>query len=299
MRKSILSISLVCLALACGLPALGQQEPPEGPPKVLTIVREFLKPGKAGLAHEKAEAAFLRAFAKAKWPTHYVALASVTGPSEAIFLTHYDSFAAWEKDSKAADNNPTLSADLSRAGESDGELLSHVSEVVGLYREDLSYNPHVDVPKMRYLEMEWVRVRLGHEKDYQELVKLFKTTSDKVNTGEHWAAYEIVSGMPGQTLLFIVPRKSLADWDRLGDVYGKAFDEALGEDGQKKVRETLSSAVEKDESALFAFSPAMSYPPEEWIKADPDFWKPKPAAPKAAASATKKMKAEAKPAAKQ
>jgi hypothetical protein len=35
-------------------------------------------------------------------------------------------------------------------------------------------------------------------------------------------------------------------------------------------------------SNLFAFSPKMSYTPEEWIKADPDFWKGKSAPQKPA-----------------
>jgi hypothetical protein len=33
---------------------------------------------------------------------------------------------------------------------------------------------------------------------------------------------------------------------------------------------------------LFTFNPRMSYPREEWIKADPEFWKPKAAAAPAA-----------------
>jgi hypothetical protein len=35
----------------------------DGPPNVLVIQREFLKPGKGGMAHERSEAAFVRAFA--------------------------------------------------------------------------------------------------------------------------------------------------------------------------------------------------------------------------------------------
>ena len=41
----------------------------------------------------------------------------------------------------------------------------------------------------------------------------------------------------------------------------------------KKLQELESAAVEFSQSNLFAFSPKMSYPPEESIKADPDFWK--------------------------
>jgi hypothetical protein len=56
-----------------------------------------------------------------------------------------------------------------------------------------------------------------------------------------------------------------------------------------KKLETLSAAcLASAQSNLFAFSPSMSYPADEWIKADPTFWKPKPT--------TMAKKAEPKPA---
>ena len=47
----------------------------------------------------------------------------------------------------------------------------------------------------------------------------------------------------------------------------------------------MGAAIETSQHNLFAFTPSMSYPRDEWIKADPDFWKPKAqaaAAPKKA-----------------
>jgi hypothetical protein len=48
-------------------------------PKVLQITREYTKPGKAGMAHHKTESAFIQAMARAKWPTHYIGMTSLTG----------------------------------------------------------------------------------------------------------------------------------------------------------------------------------------------------------------------------
>jgi len=45
----------------------------------------------------------------------------------------------------------------------------------------------------------------------------------------------------------------------------------------KKLQEGLGAAVDSIQHQLFAFSPAMSYVDDAWIKADPDFWKPKTA----------------------
>ncbi len=68
------------------------------PPKVLTVIREFVKPGKSGAIHEKAESAFVQAMARAKWPSHYLAVSSISGKPRVLFFTGYDSFEAWEKD---------------------------------------------------------------------------------------------------------------------------------------------------------------------------------------------------------
>ena len=85
------------------------------PPKVLQVIREFVKPGKGGAAHEKGESAFVQAFARAKWPTHYFAATALTGRSRALFFIGYDSFEAWEKDSLATQKNAALSAAASAA----------------------------------------------------------------------------------------------------------------------------------------------------------------------------------------
>jgi hypothetical protein len=45
----------------------------------------------------------VQTFAKANWPTHYLAMTTITGPSEAWFLTPYDSFEAWERDRQATE----------------------------------------------------------------------------------------------------------------------------------------------------------------------------------------------------
>ena len=59
----------------------------------------------------------------------------------------------------------------------------------------------------------------------------------------------------------------------------------------KKLHDLEASALEFTQTNLFQFAPKMSYPRDEWIKADPDFWKPKP-------TAAAPAKADAKPAAK-
>jgi hypothetical protein len=123
---------VVALSLAATYACVtAAQETPSGSssiPKVLQITREFVKPGKAGMVHDKAESAFVDAMARAKWPTHYIGMTSLSGKSRSLYLTSYESFDAWQKDTEAVTKNATLSAALERASVADGELLDSVDQ---------------------------------------------------------------------------------------------------------------------------------------------------------------------------
>ena len=253
------------------------------PPKVLVLYREFLKPGKAGATHEKAESAFVQAEAKAKWPAHYFAVDSLSGKQRSLFLFPYDSFDAWEKDAQASQKNTALAAALDRAGVADGELLSDMDATVLTYNEEQSLRGPVDIAHMRYFEISLFQVRPGHGKDWADLVKLVIAAYQKIPSA-HWATYEVAYGQqPNSTYVVFTPLKAAAEIDQ-EFTQDKDFMAAMGEDGMKKLGELEAAAVESRQSNLFAFNPRMSYPPDAWVKADPDFWKPKPAAmPKKAA----------------
>lgn len=298
MRKiTILFLGVCWLLVGAGAIYAQEQAQQQGvmaPPKVLTIIREYVKPGKSGALHEQAEARFVQAFARAKWSQHYVALTSVSGPSRAIFLTGYDSLEAWEKDQAAEEKNTVLAAELDRAGVADGELLSSTDTATFLYREELSYHAPVDIAHMRYIAITVVHARIGHSSEFQEIVKLFNDARNKISSDAHIACYQLYAGGPITTYLFFSPLKSMAEADK-AVANSKAFDQALGEEGQKKLTTLSDAAVESVERQLLAFSPRMSYPSDEFVKADPDFWKQKPTRMIAATPSAEK-KAQTKPA---
>jgi hypothetical protein len=279
---------LLCVGL--GMAVAQEMENTTPPPKVLVVDREFVKPGRGGSGHEKSESAFVQAFARAKWPQHYFAANSLSGKNRVLFFIGYDSFEAWEKDNAGVAKNAALSAAIDRAVLNDGDLLSETDVSALTYNEDQSLRAPVDIAHMRYFEISLYRVKAGHRHEWDELVKLVKAAYEKV-PGAHWAMYEAMYGQEGTTYVVIVPMKSLAEVDQ-NRQQDKQFAEAMGEDGMKRLGELESSAVEFNQTNLFQFNAAMSYPRDEWIKADPDFWKPKAAAKPAA-------KTEEKPAAKQ
>jgi hypothetical protein len=277
-------LMLGVLLLAGCVSAVAQDHPDMSPPKVLSITREWIKPYRNGTTHEKTESAFVQAMARAKWPTHYLAVESMSGKQRDLFLTGYDSFEAWEKDAHAVEKNASLSAALDRAGVADGQLLDAVDQSALVLRPDLSLRTDVDIPHMRYFEISLFQVRQGHDKEWEALVKMYQSGFDKMSD-VHWAMYQAVYGQPDTTYILFNPMKTAAEIDRGFGNFMK-FSDALGEDGMKKLSELTAAAVESSQTNLFIFNPRMSYPSEEWIKADPEFWKPKPA-PMAAKPAEK------------
>jgi len=272
---STLLVSLVTVPL-CAAESPG----PNPPPKVLQIYREEVKVGK-GPAHVKFEKGFVAAMAKAKWPTHYLAMTTVTGPTEAWFLTGYPSFAAWEKDRADTDRNSVLTADLDRLVEKDGELLTNGRSLVAVLRDDLSAGSPVDVAKMRYFRIITFRVRPGHDNDFVDSVKIVKSAYEKAKVDLPWAVYQISGGMPGPTFMILLPMKSMSEIDasiaRAGTIR-----EAEGPENEKALAKLASDGYATVETNVFAFSPAMSYPSKEFVARDPEFWTPKPEAKLAA-----------------
>ena len=289
--RRVTGFLLLLLLVLGGISLAAAQETGSKPPKVLTVFREVLKPGKAGMVHEKSESAFVQAFTKAKWPTHYLAVTSLSGKPRALFFVGYDSFDAWEKDMQASDKNAALSAALDHATMADGELLSESENLTFVYRPDQSLRADsVHIAHMRYFEITVFHVKPGHEKDWDDAVKLVTPAYEKLPDA-HWATFEAAYGTPSGTYAIFTPIKSLEEVDK-AYARDKDFMAAMGEAGMKRLSELSAAAIDSIESNVFQFAPKMSYPPEEWAKADPDFWKPKAAMP----AGEKKM--EKKPAAK-
>lgn len=271
LSRSLLVLSLV-LSCSCIAAAQDKSQASSSIPKVLQITREYTKPGKSGMVHDMAESAFVQAQLGANWPTHYLAMTSLSGKQRALFLTSYPSFEAWEKDTAAVAKNTALSTALDRASMTDGELLESMDQGVFVFRDDLSLRPLADLSSMRYMQISAYHVKPGHDKEWNDLVKMVKAAYEKAVPSAHWGMFELMFGGEGGTYIVLTARKTLAEIDR-GFLEDKQFEAAMGEDGMKKLDALVGASVESSHHQLFSFDPHMSYAPDEWIKADP-FWKP-------------------------
>ncbi len=243
-------------------------------PKYMQVIVEYPKPGKGGMAHDKTESAFVEAATKAKFPIHYIAFNSLSGPARAIYISHFDSFEAMQTANKVFEAN---AAEFERLNVDDGELLESTKQLIFKYVPEMSFHPHGPNPHARYLEARIVHVRPGKGKEFEELVKIWKDVNDKAGSANHWGAYRVEYGEQVGSYVFLTSDNSLADIDNSFAEEPK-FMAVLSESVRREARELRADAIDADRFELYAVNPAQSYPPDEFVKADPDFWTPKPAA---------------------
>ena len=273
MRKSLILMFAMCVFVTTALQAAAQQQPQMGPPRVLSIFREEIKAGR-GAAHQNLEAGYVRALQKAKWPVYSLAMTPAVGGTDAWFITAYDSFASMEKDRRDSEKNTQMMADFDRLDAQDADFRTGQRSMLFVLNEALSYGGNFDVSQMRYFTVNTVRVRPGHDQEWQEARKILAEAVKKANPNAHSIVYGVAAGMPNGTYLVFTPRKSLAEMDP-NPAMGKAVQDAMGEDNAKKRQKLLADSVISTETVIYGFSPKMSYVPKEWAKSGGEFWTPK------------------------
>jgi hypothetical protein len=281
MIRSAAILSAVCFFGASAPSIWAQDNGTDGPPKILEIQREFLKPGRNGAVHVKSEAGFIHALANAKATPRYLAMTSLSGKPRALFFSGYALLSAWEEETKSVYKNATLAAAMDRVNLADGDLLTEFDESLLSRRDDLSFNMG-NLQGDRYMEIIQFAIRPGHTRDWEEVVKMVQAGYKKGLPDANWAMFQMLYGSGGDTYIAVVKYKSLGEADQSLASDSK-FADALGEGGMNKLEELEAKCVESRQTNIFAFSPEMSYPPDAWTKAEPDYWKQ----PKTAAAAKK------------
>jgi hypothetical protein len=275
MRKLFLPIFI---SATCLIPIVAQDA---GPPAVLEILREAIKEGRSA-AHEKVETDYARMFRKNKFPFHYIALSSMTGPGEVWFVSTFPSFAAVEQGEKES-QKPGFKAENDQLDARDGEVRSTSRTMFAVYRKDMSYHPELaNIGKTRYVNIESFRVKLGHTEDFMTGSKMFTAAFEKANVKSPMLAYQVVMGAPEGLFLFIEPMESLKTLDEM-PAREKALMEAMGMETFQRMMKGTGDVFTSIDSSLFSVNPKMSYVSKETEDVDPAFWRPKVTSAKPAA----------------
>jgi hypothetical protein len=273
-------------AVLLGSPALAQAPP--GPPPVLVVTVEEIKPGSMGL-HEKSVASYFSVFERAKVPGRRLGLQPLSGDvNHVVYLEAHESFAAIEAANKslaeAIAANPALQAELERLDRETGPFHASQKTMIATFRPDLSFQPLAmdAVARSRYFNMTTTILNPGKGTDYTEYMKQLNRAREKAQVeGIHTAVYQVTSGAaPGTYLTFFMDR-SLAEEDTFrkgAEARNKAINEALGGESVVKQRSAQMQEIFAPGSgvtALYSLNPKISQPAPEFAAFDPEFWSPK------------------------
>jgi hypothetical protein len=281
MKKSLL-LSVVVVLISAFSQVFAQDAARQGPPKVLYIVREDIKPGMMG-AHGRHSASFANIFRTLETPNHRIAMVPVAGnENEVVYITGVNSFAELEAvlndtDKKMASVSGNMKAELDRLEKEAPALHAGMRDMMTMFRPDLSYNANVDIRSMRYFSITTVRVRPGHEAQYNEHVQKMIKVGEKAKIDDlHLAAFQVISGAAAGTYIYFRPMKSLEGFMVMVPL-GMRMRAAMGDDMSKDADKTVSEAVLSSETSTYSYAPSMSYVEKDFAAGDPAFWNPKPA----------------------
>jgi hypothetical protein len=280
MKKSLLFLFLVILIP--GIKASAQPRQP-GPPTVLYIVREDIKPGLMA-DHGKHSAAFVRIFRSLGTSNYRIALVPIAGSeNEVLYITGAESFKELEDrlnetDKKLSGATGGTQAELERLNKEAPVLHAAMRDMFSVFRPELSFNPGVDIRQMRYFQVTITRVRPGHDAQYADYVtKVLNVARQKAKVDNlHAAVFQVISGTAGGTYMVFRPLRSLAELD---ENIGAKVRAAMGDDMKKDADKLASEAIMSSEVSTYAFVPSMSYVEKDFAAGDPTFWNPKPPPP--------------------
>lgn len=293
MRRSILFVAAVC---AASVPVFAQA--PMGPPPVLLMNREEIKPGRIG-AHDKDSAKFAAIARKTSPGMTWVALKPLTGDDNSrVYLQGLPSFAAFEEMQEAFDKGVAQNAAYQAELDQMGARETHASQRSALYvyRADLSYRAQTmeEFARSRFVGVTVTRVKPGRGADYVAWLKELNAARERAGIADvQSAVYSVVSGAPAGIFVSFRGVRSLKDWDAFGaamEARNKAVDAALGGDeAVRRRRMAYSEAVVDSTNTLYRLDAGLSNPDAQFASYDPSFWTPAAAMASGKVPAVKKQ----------
>lgn len=263
--------SLLCIGATT---VLAQAQPlPTSQPALITIYREAVKIGRAA-EHERIEAGWPVAFERAKSPSYYLAMTSLTGRSEALFITPYASNAAIAEDMRREASDTVLAAELARLSRADAEVLDEWRIIQAVARPDLSYGTFPDLAKVRYWEIFTLRVRPGHEAEFEAAAKAYGAASSRTAPGRSYRTYQVTAGMLEPTFLVFSTVETYAQFDEMM-ASGQKTMQGFTPEEMATMQKFFTDGVLSTETNRYALNPTMSYVAAATRATDPVFWRPK------------------------
>jgi hypothetical protein len=269
MKAIYISLSILTVLNLSGLTTAYSQDLPKSQPKLVTIIREQVKVGRAA-EHAKHEAGWPAAYEKAKSPDYYVAISSMTGPPEAWYLVPWESHAAEAEALKRENKDPVLSAELASLAARDAEFIHSSTVIQAVARPDLTIGAFPDISKARFFQIGVYLIRPGKTQKFDDIVRLYNKIRLKAAPKSSYRVYSVMTGMPSPAYIVISSVEDYADFDQVMSEDMATVEQMT--DDEKAKFEDLSEIVLKEEYNRYRVEPQQSYVPKEVREKDPEFW---------------------------
>lgn len=264
------------LTLACGAPAVMSAQAtglPTTQPSMVTIIREQVKVGRAA-DHARIESGWPAAYGRANSPDYYLAMTSMTGTPEAWYLIPSANHAAYAETMR---RDVGMQEELDRLSRADAEVLDGIRTIQAMARPDLSMGAFPDLSKQRFWEISIVRVRAGHEQDFDAAAKAYGTAAQRSAPNAQYRIYQVIAGMQTPTFIIFSSVANYGEFDQMFADGMKTMQNATAAE-QAALQKFSTDATLSWETNRFRLDPKQSYVSREVRATDPAFWGPMPAA---------------------
>jgi hypothetical protein len=129
-------------------------------------------------------------------------------------------------------------------------------------------------PRAHYFHITIYQVRPDAENDLGELLKLRRLSADSVNLDRPDLAYQVISGAPSGTFIFLAPLTSLKTMDE-GVAETPVYAETIAAARAKIASKVSADGEISREHLLFRVEPRLSYVSDDFAEADRQFWRPR------------------------
>jgi hypothetical protein len=237
---------------------------PTEPPPIIQVTR---KPGIGGTA--------VRPYAAAKAAIDVVSMTASTGLPETWFVELHQNFASLEDLDRGLTAARLLRGNGSTSDPVGEDVLAPSRTMFATFRPNWSYRADQAIrmfPRARFFHISIYKIRAGTEADFGELIRMRRASQDSVNLDRPEIAYEVLSGEPSGTFIFLAPITSLRILDE-----GVANTPVYAE-GLASARSTARAKIAPDselsrEHLLFRVEPRLSYVSDGFAAVDPEFWR--------------------------
>lgn len=199
-------------------------------------------------------------------PVNVLGMSAVAGPAENWLIEMHDSFASLE----TVDQALAHPLQMKDAGPFP-DLLAQSGILIASYRPGLSYRADEGMqmfPRIRYMDVAVIRIRLGTESDLARLLKLRSFSLDSINADRPEIVYQVVAGAPAGTYVVLAPMTSLRTLDN-----GRANTPVYAEGAEAAAKKIAADTELLREHVWLRVEPRASYVSDEFASQDPVFWR--------------------------